>query len=290
MVSEVFITFCVHFKYLGSWISFSLRDDYDVGRRIGVANASMGALDKFWIDHHVNMYSKYMIFQAIPCNLLLWGCEIWSLCQYLLDKLNVFLYRSIRRILGIRMGQVREIHIKNSHICTMFYNISCVRNQVEFRQMTYVGEILRRESSRLLISFLAAWCNNPRKRGGQLLTNKDRLVWNLRLIIPGVDDDGSVSTWGFHALDATHWSLLLVTLKHPANTTPDHPPNEQEADLDAYQSTPSTPSPPRPHPPSQPPHSPSRSGRASSGSGGFVGLRPFKSPPRSSSSPAQSPQ
>ena len=127
--------------------------------------------------------------------------------------------------------------------------------------------------------FLSAWYDNPRKQGGQLLMNKDSLVRNIRLIILVVDDVRSVSTWGFHALDATHWFLLLATLKHPANKTPGHPPNEQKADQDVSQSTPSTPSPPQPAPPSQPPHFPSRSGRALSGSQGFGGLRPFKSPP-----------
>ena len=70
------------------------------------------------------------------------------------------------------------------------------------------------------------------------MMNKDSLVWNLRIIIPGVDNAGSVSMWGFHALDATHWFLLMATLKHPAKMTPDRPSNEQEADRDASQSTP----------------------------------------------------
>ena len=58
------------------------------------------------------------------------------------------------------------------------------------------------------------------------MTKKDSLVRNLWLIIPGVNDAGLVSTWGFHDIDATHWFLLLATLKHPANMTPDHPLNE----------------------------------------------------------------
>ena len=95
--------------------------------------------------------------------------------------------------------------------------------------MTYVGEILRPEGFHVPRRFLTAWCDNPRKRGGHLLTNKDSSVWNLQLIIPWVDDAGSVSTWGFHALYVTHWFLLLDTLKHLANTMSDHPPNEQEA-------------------------------------------------------------
>ena len=44
VVADCFISFYAHFKYLGSWLSFSLRDDYNVGRRIGISNASMGAL------------------------------------------------------------------------------------------------------------------------------------------------------------------------------------------------------------------------------------------------------
>ena len=154
----------------------------------------MGALDNFWKDHNVNMYSKYMIFRVIPCNLILWGCKSWVLRWTLLSKLEVFLHRSIRRILNINMVQVMERHIKNSHIRVMFYNIPCVRNQVAFRKLTYFWKVLRREASHVPTRFLTAWCNNPRKRGGQLLTNKDSLVCNLRLIILSIDDAGSVST------------------------------------------------------------------------------------------------
>ena len=229
-MSEGFVTFSVHFKYFGSWLSFSLRDDYGVGRRFWAGNAFMGALEKFWRDPHVNMYSKYMIFREIPCNLLFWGCEIWALTQSLLDKLEVFLHHSIRRILVIIMGQVRERHIKRSHILTMFYKIPCGRNQVAFRQLTCVGKILRCEGSHIPTIFLTDWCDNPRKQGGQLLTNKYSLVRNLWPIISGVDDAGLLPMWGFRALDATHWFLLLDTLKHPANTMPDNSPNEQESD------------------------------------------------------------
>ena len=106
-VADRYIAFCKNFKYLGTWISYSLRDDYDILKRIAAANAAMGALENFWIEDNVDMYSKYMIFRAIPCNLLLWGCEIWALRQSLLDSLEVFLHRNIRRILGISMVKMR---------------------------------------------------------------------------------------------------------------------------------------------------------------------------------------
>ena len=74
-----FITFTKHFKYLGGYISYSLCDDYDVKARISQASAAMGALNPFWQDDAVDELFKYLIFYEIPCNLLLWGCEIWAL-------------------------------------------------------------------------------------------------------------------------------------------------------------------------------------------------------------------
>ena len=55
-VADGYITFCKHFKYLGTWVSYSLRDDYDISKRIADANAAIGTLEKFWIDDHVDMY------------------------------------------------------------------------------------------------------------------------------------------------------------------------------------------------------------------------------------------
>ena len=70
------ITFTKHFKYMGGYYSYSLKDDYDVGERLSQASSTMGALNRFWSDRAVDDYSKYLIFRVIPCNLLLWGCEI----------------------------------------------------------------------------------------------------------------------------------------------------------------------------------------------------------------------
>ena len=77
VVAEVVgnVTFTRHFKYLGSYISYNLRDDHNVDSRIAAASASMGSLSSYWSDKSVDLKSKYLIFAAIPCNLLLWGSE-----------------------------------------------------------------------------------------------------------------------------------------------------------------------------------------------------------------------
>ena len=78
-VADGNVTFCFHFKYFDSCISFSLREDHNLSKRIAYVNASMGTMASFWDDDHVDVYSKYLMFCEIPCNLLLLGCEIWAL-------------------------------------------------------------------------------------------------------------------------------------------------------------------------------------------------------------------
>ena len=60
------ITFTKHFKYLRGWISYSLRDNYDVEARISNASAAMGALNPFWNNDDVDDYSKYPICVQYP--------------------------------------------------------------------------------------------------------------------------------------------------------------------------------------------------------------------------------
>jgi len=112
-IGEHYVDFTKHFKYLGSFISYHLRDDYDIEQKLSVAYRSMGALHNLWKNPHVDLYSKYQFFMAIPLNLLLWGCEAWALKVSSLKKLEVFLHKSIRRILGINILQVQDERKKN---------------------------------------------------------------------------------------------------------------------------------------------------------------------------------
>ena len=111
-------------------ISFNLRDDEDITARVATATASMGALKEVWQNQHLDIYSKYLLFWAIPMNLLLWGCKTWSLQQSLLNKLEVFLHRSIRRILAINMTRVKEERIRNTKIRNIFYDIPDIEHMI----------------------------------------------------------------------------------------------------------------------------------------------------------------
>jgi hypothetical protein len=70
-VADGSVSFTQTFQYLKSLISYSLRDDDNVTAHIAVANATMGALKEVWRNPHLDVYSKYLLFWAIPMNLLL---------------------------------------------------------------------------------------------------------------------------------------------------------------------------------------------------------------------------
>ena len=59
------ITFTRRFKYLGSYISYSLKDDYDIEHIISQVSAAMGDINKFWLDNTVYNLSEYLIFCEI---------------------------------------------------------------------------------------------------------------------------------------------------------------------------------------------------------------------------------
>ena len=186
VVKDVFVTFCQPFKYLCPLISFSLREDHNIEKRLAAENVLMGGMSKIWDDDHLDTYSKYLLFRAIPCNLLLWGCEICALQKSLLASLKVFLYRGIRRILKVNMCQLFEKHITNTSIRENFYNIQTIKNQIALHQLTYLGKIFRRGYSHITTRLITVWSEPPYKVGRPILTNKQCMVKKIQQVIPNV--------------------------------------------------------------------------------------------------------
>ncbi len=96
-----YVSFICTFRYIGSLINYSLCNNNDITARIASATAVMGALKEIWCNPRLDIYNKYLLFHAIPINLLLWGAETWSLCMTQLDQLEIFLHHSIQGILQI---------------------------------------------------------------------------------------------------------------------------------------------------------------------------------------------
>ena len=288
-VADGTVTFTRTFRYLGSLISYNLRDDEDITARLAAANASMGRLKEVWRNPHLDIYNKYLLFRAIPMNLLLWGAETWSLRKTHLDKLEVFLHRSIRRILRISITTVRDQHIRNDKVRRMFYSIPCVRNMIAARQMDFVGKMIRGPPDRPSRNMITACCDHKRRAGRPQTTGKNFMVENLCLLfqdVPNVQIDrhGSLRSWIHEASHEKYWCQLVERLLHPSTPLPDrpdewgplpswqarraaagHPPpnrpsdnhdTSENEDSEPQAQTPPQSPPPRPHCSSPPPHQP----------------------------------
>ena len=192
---SVMITFTRHFKYIGSQISYSLKDDYNIEHRISQASSAMGALKSFWVDNTVGIFSKYLIFWAITCNILLWGYDSWAIQEATLKKLEVFLHRNVRKILKTTIAMVIDKKITNESVRKRFFNIPTIRYQLAKRQLTLIGKVVRDSEDQISTQLLTAWCDNKHKPGDPLQNNKKNLSQNIHFIVPGGGKDVLLTTW-----------------------------------------------------------------------------------------------
>jgi hypothetical protein len=188
----------------------------------------MGALKEVWRNPHLNIYNKYLIFRAIPMNLLLWGAETWLLRKSQLDKLEVFLHCSIWCILEISMTKVQEQRLCNDKVRGMFYSIPCVRKMIAAWQIDFVRKMIRGPPNRPSCNMITACYDHKCLVGRPQPTGKNFMVENLHLLfhdVPTVQFDlyGSVRTWIHEASTEKYWCQLVDRLLHPSMPLPDQP-------------------------------------------------------------------
>ncbi len=161
-------------------------------------------------------------------NLLLWGCETWLLRQTLLNKLEVFMHRSIRRILDITMTQVKDNRIWNNKVRYIFYDIPTVKNVITARQLDFIGKLIQGPPDQLARNMLTACCNNQRQVGHPQTHNKNNMVRNLQLLfaqIPTthINRHGSLKDWINEASNEAYWTQLVKCLLHSVAPLPEWP-------------------------------------------------------------------
>jgi hypothetical protein len=133
-------------------------------------------------------------------NLLFWGCETWSLRQSLLNKLEIFMHKSIRRILQISITQVKDMRIKKKTIHNTFYIMPCVRNMIALRQLEFIGKLIQGPHNQPAMRMITSCCNQKRQVGRPQTTGKNFIAKNLRLLfkdtsLTHIDQFGSLKQW-----------------------------------------------------------------------------------------------
>ena len=137
------MTYSLHSKYLVSFLSYNLQDDYDISSRILQANKSFGAMKEFSGRPEVTLRSKKLFSRAAQTSLLLWGCKSWALREELLLNLEVFVLRKIRTILKINLYDIEDLAITKEDHYTLFDNFPRVEALIDTRRMNLLGNIIR---------------------------------------------------------------------------------------------------------------------------------------------------
>ena len=195
------------FKYLGSRLTPLLDDDLDITLRIQQATAQVSALMNFWRSS-ADIRTKRMIFQAIPVNTALYGCESWGLTERHKQQLTAFYHRSIRRIFGINMYMVKDYHIKNEQLRNLFC-VDDILDKIKVRQFKFLGKVARMDDQRLPRRLLGAWIKHPRKVGRPNTMAAHSYVETLQDIVgDGVNHQGKLASWVPLAQNESSWQAL----------------------------------------------------------------------------------
>ena len=131
------------FVYLGGTVTQGGGADEDIKSRLGKARAAFSKLRNIWKSTQLKLKTKLKIFKSNVVAVLLYGCETWRMTKRDTTKLDVFLHKSLRRIMKIYW----PMKISNEEIRNRA-NISTISEQIFRRRWKFIGHILRIDPSK----------------------------------------------------------------------------------------------------------------------------------------------
>ena len=123
------------FKYLGSYVSSSLKD---FNSRKGLAYSAFRSLKKIWNSNLITLERKINIFSLSCIPILLYGCETWIIGKKLSKKINSFATDCYRTILGIkRIDRIKNEEILKGKAAKAFRTDLVKKRQLNFTGRSY---------------------------------------------------------------------------------------------------------------------------------------------------------
>ena len=131
------------FVYLGGTVTQEGGSDEDIKSRLGKARAAFSKLGNIQRGSQLKMKTKLKIFKSNVVAVLLYGCETWRMTKRDATKLDVFLHKSLRRIMKIYWPmKTSNEEIRNRA------SISTINEQIFRRCWKFIGHIFRIEPSK----------------------------------------------------------------------------------------------------------------------------------------------
>ncbi len=148
------------FTYLGSIVDTVGGTEQDIKTRIGKARTAFNLLKKVWKSREITTTTKIRIFNSNVKSVLLYGAETWKTTAECNRKIQAFIGRCLRRILGIWWPN----RISNQELWEQTNQIPPI-NQLKKRKWTWIGHTLRKGSGNITRKALQWNPQGKRKRG-----------------------------------------------------------------------------------------------------------------------------
>ena len=165
------------FEYLGSTIAQDCSLDREIDRRISKASRTFSSLySVIWCRKRLKVETKLRLFKAVVLATLLYGCETWVLLATHLRRLQSFVMRCLRVILGVsRWDRMRDTELRS------LGGLERVEVMIMRRRLRWLGHVERMKESRIPRCLLV--CKpafGKRSAGGQKRRWNDVLMGDLK--------------------------------------------------------------------------------------------------------------
>lgn len=154
------------FEYLGSMLTNDGGAKKDVDNRIRKARVSFAILNRIWKTRNLVLRTKINIFNACVKSVLLYGCETWHVTNAITTRIQTFINRCLRRILGIWWPRT----ISNEQLWRITEQ-NTIEKDILKRKYGWIGHTLRKPSSEIAH---AAYEWNPQ---GSRTSGRPKTTW-----------------------------------------------------------------------------------------------------------------
>ncbi|KAG7296251.1 hypothetical protein JYU34_021366 [Plutella xylostella] len=158
------------FTYLGSVVDPLGGAEADVEARINKARAAYAQLKPVWTSRIITRRTKIRVFNSNVKSVLLYGCETWLVKNEVTSRLQVFVNKCLRRILGIYWPRT----ISNARLWEMT-DQTPIDKEILLRKWRWIGHVLRRPDNHLSKQGLK-WQAKGKRRPGRPRTTWRRSV------------------------------------------------------------------------------------------------------------------
>jgi hypothetical protein len=194
-----------NYTYVGSNVSHTLTDDYEVLRKLKSASCMLGLLRRRILGPRTTSYEvKKTVYTGMILGVLLYGAESWILTKPTERLLQNFHRRAARTMCSINLWHTQKYSITAASLDSRL-GIGTMRDALDKRLLGWVGHMARMHTHRWPLQLLHSFVENPRLVGAPPKTFGKQLKEALKR--KNVD----LKTWKALAMDRSAWRTMINT-------------------------------------------------------------------------------